>query len=183
MGNMDNLQIAPYADMFGFNLRMTEISAAIVRAQLARRDELIGRRVYNAVQLATKLREEVPGLKPQSARPFYTHTHYVLPILFEEDVWGVHRDKVVAAVKAELMPCAGREYEGVTIGAGYIKPIHMMPVFQSRGYQSSTPICDDLWRNRLIVTHRFFGPNAVNQDLQDVVDAFMKVWDNREELA
>lgn len=184
---------------FGFNLRMTEMSAAIVRAQLARRNDLIGTRVMNAHFFAA-LTAGVEGIKYPEVPDGYTHTHYVYPLLFDQEVWGVHRDKVVAAIKAELEPCACRPWEGVPIGGGYIKPIWRMPVFRERGYGKDityikagdkhlsetdidlTPNCTKLWKDDLIVCHRFFGPNATSESIKDVADAFVKVWENRDEL-
>lgn len=184
-----------YHKLFGFNLRMTEINAAILRAQLSRKEELVWTRVDNVRKLL-KLLSGVPGLYQPVILAGCEHTFYVCALRFDESVWGVHRDKVVNAVKAELMPCAGREYEGVTISGGYIKPIWRMPLFNDyvethlhqvhqdfvKGIFSVTPICDLLWRDKLIVTHRFFGPNATEEDLRDVADAFRKVYTYREEL-
>ena len=197
------------SNLFGFNLRMTEVSAAIVRVQLSRREWLIGQRVKNAHELKIML-NKIPEIHPGFYTPKMgiTHTHYVIPLLFNiSKHWGVHRDIVVEAVRAELMPCAGREWEGVPVGGGYIKPIWRMPLFQSKScvheyygeypmmgdeplrtrtiypYRKvKTPVCDRLWQEDLIIIHRLFGPNADEQNLRDVADAFCKVWENREEL-
>lgn len=173
--------------LFGFNLRMTEVNAAIMRVQLDRSWKLQMDRAINIICL-TSLLKEIPGLSlpHRNMEKGFIHTFYVLPMIFDEMKWGIHRDKVVKAVKAELMPCAGREGDGVTIGAGYIKPIWRMPVFLTRNYSldmpSPTPVCDRLWRDELIIMHRFFGPNAGMGDMEDIAAAFKKVWDNRKEL-
>ena len=178
------LDFQNYSSMFGFNLRMTEINAAIVRVQLFKLQRLLVSRVINAVRLSLLL-SEIPGLHlPHFIERYNTHTLYVLPVLFNEDVWGIHRDIVINAVKAELMPCAGREEEGVTINGGYITPIWRMPVF-NKLYPSGiscTPNCDELWRDKLIVIHRLFGPKAQKKDMENVAAAFEKVWNNKEEL-
>lgn len=175
--------------IYGFNLRMTEIQAAMVRVQLRKFDDLLSKRLNNVSDLLYFL-NELPGLKIHNmVRPDgYRHSYYALPLLFDQEVWGVHRDIVVNAVKAELMPCAGRADEGVTISNGYIKPIWRMPVFSDLHVKhldlevSLTPICDKLWKDDLILLHRFFGPNAEPGDMGQVADAFKKVWDNKEEL-
>lgn len=203
--------------MYGFNFRMTEVSAAIVRAQLARRHELIDVKVKNAEYLQRGI-GDIPGLLTpikmtacsQEMLPVgYTHTYYVLPLLFDKASWdGASRDRVVRAVREELASCTGREYEGVPIRAGYIKPIWRMPVFgytyqkQCLGDEEDftsdtfcskdgilwereslkTPVCDDVNENDLIIIHRLYGPKADKESLDDVVRAFEKVYLNRGEL-
>lgn len=176
-----------YSDVFGFNLRLTEINAAIVRVQLLKMDDLIEKRLNNVNNLLRYLSEIVPAIELIKNPKGYSHTYYVLPIKFVESEWGIHRNKVVEAVKAELMPCDGRIDEGVTIGNGYIKPIWRMPVFATKyplddKFSSPTPVCDRMWRDELIIMHRFFGPNAENGDMGHVADAFKKVWKYKDEL-
>lgn len=177
--------------MFGFNLRMTEVNAAIMREQLKRRDELISKRVDNAI-LFWDMIKNIPGFIRPEVPEGYKHSYYVFPLLYNQIAWdGLNRDCVLEAVRAELMPCAGREWEGVPIGGGYIKPIWRMPLFDNPNYQYTTPpgkeitltrVCDGLWKWTMVVCHRFFGPMADKQSIQDVATAFHKVWDNREEL-
>lgn len=165
--------------IFGFNLRLTEIQAQMILGQLARNRTRERRRITHVEFLQDGL-GKIPGLSIPPVRPGCTHTYYVMPLEFDETVWGVHRNRVVEAVKAELKPCKGREHEGVPIGAGYIKPIYRMPVFNVQ--EPICPVCEDKFNNKLIVMHRFFGPEASLQDLSDVVSAFEKVWENRGEL-
>lgn len=170
--------------LFGFNLRLPEISAAIVRVQLAKMDVMIQQRVDNVAYLVNRLKD-IPCLEMPAVREGATHTYYVLPIKykstgFEDASMAVHRDKFVAAVKAELKPVTDRESEGVTIGAGYIQPIQSMPLFDRS--LDETPECRRQWQDELVIIHRMFGPAATRRDLDDIVAAFTKVWENRKEL-
>lgn len=179
--------------LFGFNLRLPEISAAIVREQLRKMDDLIGRRVDNVAYLVDKLRG-IPCLEMPAVREGATHSYYVLPLKYKYDVFHhhadpgyeggvaerIHRDKFVAAVKAELQPVKDRESEGVTIGAGYVRPIQSMPLFGRS--LDETPECRRQWQDELIIVHRMFGPLASRKDLDDIAAAFAKVWENREEI-
>lgn len=183
-------QFAPtrFRSLFGFNLRLTEINAAIMRVQLAKMDWLIKQRVDNVDYLVNRLKD-IPCLEMPKVRPGATHTYYVLPLKYRavEMYLGshrdikIHRDKFVAAVKAELQPVMGRESEGVTIGCGYIKPIQSMPLFGRS--VDETPECKRQWADELIILHRFFGPMASRKDLDDVANAFEKVFEFRKELA
>lgn len=170
--------------LFGFNLRLPEISAAIVRVQLAKMDWLVRTRQENVTYLVDRLKD-IPCLEMPTCRPGATHSYYVLPLKykltgFEDASMAIHRDKFIAAVKAELMPVKDRENEGVTIGCGYIRPIQSMPLFGRE--LDETPECRRQWQDELVILHRFFGPNASRKDLDDVANAFEKVWTNREEL-
>jgi len=173
--------------MYGFNLRMTEICAAIVRVQLARMDAMIQQRVDNVAHIVNRLKH-IPCLGMPAVRPGCTHTYYVLPLKYKaaEMYLGshrdihIHRDLFVNAVRAELKPTKDRESEGVTVGGGYCRPIQNMPLFDRS--LDETPECTRQWADELIIVHRMFGPNASRRDLDDICNAFEKVWDNREEL-
>lgn len=182
-----------YSKIVGLNLRMTEISAAIVRVQLAKMDMMINHRIENVNYLVNKLKN-IPCLSMPEIRENCTHTYYVLPLKYKNwiaDEYGdrhsekgyklpIHRDKFIDAVKAELKPVKDRENEGVTIGCGYIKPIQSMPIF-NRSLDETTE-CARQWQDELIIIHRMFGPMASRKDLDDIYFAFEKAWNNRNEL-
>ena len=166
------------SNMFGFNLRLTEIQAAIALAQLTQFDELLKARLRNIEYLIKGLGQN-PCLEMPKIRDDCTHSFYVLPIKYHSD-YNIPRNRFVDAVKAELQPVTDRENEGVPIGNGYIKPIYRMPLFNMQ--QAIAPVCEDIYNNELIIIHRLFGPNADEKSLEDVVAAFWKVWMHREEL-
>lgn len=171
-----------YKGMYGFNLRLPEISATIVRVQLQKMDHMIQQRIDNVAYLVDKLKD-IPCLEMPKIREGCTHSYYVLPLKYDGvrgDMADIHRDKFVAAVKAELKPVTDRESEGVTVSGGYIRPISSMPLFERS--LDETPECTRQWRDELIIIHRMFGPMASRRDLDDIANAFVKVWENREEL-
>lgn len=175
---MDHLRSIQYRTMFGFNLRMTEIQAAIIRAQLTKFDTLLTQRLGNVIFLESAL-DEIPAIQRPSTRLNCTHTYYVLPFFWDrEKADGLHRDEYIKAVKAELVPRADRDEEGVQIGCGYIKPIHLMPLFDS---SLCFPNVEALWKTRLFLT-LYHAPNSTIEDMKSVAEAFHKVWDNKEEL-
>lgn len=166
---------------FGYNLRMTEMQAAIALAQVHKRDTLITKQVNNANYLIGGLRD-IPCLTMPKIRKDCTHTYYVIPLKYSKGAAdGINREKFVQAVRAELAPCAGRVQEGVPIRAGYITPICDMPYYNGYG-KWDIPVCRDVQDRELVIIHRLFGPMATAKELDDVVEAFYKVWANREEL-
>jgi len=185
-------------NMIGFNYRMTEIEAAITHAQLRKLPKLVDTRIQNVSYIEEGL-SDIPCLTAPRIRDDCTHVFYQHAFLFNEEVAGCHRNKFVEALGAELMPITLRESEGVKVGCGYVKPIYLLPMFQekiaygSNGFPWSAsdreysysrgicPIVEDLHFNTLI-THAYMHPGMKKGDLDDVITAFHKVWENRYEL-
>jgi dTDP-4-amino-4,6-dideoxygalactose transaminase len=183
-------------NMVGFNYRMTEIEAAIARCQLKKLPDLLTQRLANTMYLNQKL-AEVPCILPTKIRPNCKHAFYVHPLTFDETIAGMHRNRFIDAVKAELPPTLLREESTVLLSYGYVKPLYLQPLYQERiafgrdGYpfnlsnvmypKGLCPITEDMHYNRLI-THEFMRPGMTQSDMDDVVAAFAKVWENREEL-
>ena len=134
------------------------------------------------------LRRELEDISPISKTPKRSHatnSYYVQAFKWENDC-GIHRDIYINAVKAELAPEEGRENEGVPIGCGYIKPLYLFPIFQKfenkKNYQKgSCPVAEELWENDLFF-HRLLGMNINKEHLDDIIEAFWKVWLCRDEL-
>jgi dTDP-4-amino-4,6-dideoxygalactose transaminase len=165
----------------GFNLRMTEIQAAIARVQLRKLDEFVERRLENVVRLCNGLRG-IPAISLPKVRPKTMHTFYCVPFRWDKDkADGLHRDRFIAAVKAELKPCAGRKHEGVPISCGYTTPIHRMPFYASR-YDVSLPVVERCAAETVFIIHRLIGQGADRKSIDDVIAAFHKVYELRKEV-
>ena len=181
-----------YSDLWGFNMRMTEIQAAILQEQLNRLDGFIQRRQANANYLATQL-IDIPPIWEAPIRPGCTHSYYVQAFLWQQqEAEGIRRGTFINAVKAELTGMDGRESEGVRIGNGYIKPLYRMPIFENqtkhlllKQMESDPaklfPNVERLWKDELFL-HLYLAMPTAKVDLDDIVRAFHKVWDNREEM-
>src|SRR3989338_830403 len=187
-------------NMVGQNLRMLELQAAIGRAQLQKLDSLIVARQKNCSYLEERLRD-MPGIRVAPTRPDATHVYYVYPFLFDEDVVGVPRDIFVQAIAAELPETKLRRREGALINAHFGKPLYQFPIFRqpiafgSHGYPFKSPfykgkanyergICpvsERLYESSLFVTE-MMRPGMSKKDLDDVVEAFHKVYRHRDEL-
>jgi len=177
-------------DMVGFNMRMTELNAAIVSEQLKKFDKLLHQRMNN-VQVLSYYLNEIPPITFSPTRPHCTHSYYCCTFQWDSDLAdGLHRNIFINAVKKELPPRIHRESEDVQIGNGYIKPVYLFPLFQDLSHKNyeiknykmeSCPTCEDLWQNKLFLT-LYHAPNSTPDDCMDVVKAFQKVWENRKEL-
>jgi dTDP-4-amino-4,6-dideoxygalactose transaminase len=134
---------APIRDpvnMIGYNFRMTELSAAVGRSQLARIDVEVGRRQKLAERLSAGLRD-LEGLTVPAVRSGCRHVYYAWAMRVDEGVLGVTREEFSRALTAEGFPHA----------AGYVKPLYLLPVFQRR-----IAIGRDGWPFTL--TERQYGP-------------------------
>ncbi len=181
-------------NMVGFNYRMTEIEAAIAREQLKKLPALIKQRLKNVAYLNEKL-SQIPCLKIPKIRENSQHAFYVHPLQFDENIAKVHRDTFIDAVKKELPRTLLREESEVLLSYGYAKPLYMLPMYQERiafgeypfnlsdvDYKNvKCPVVEDMHYNRL-VTHEFMRPGMLESDMDDVVKAFKKVWEHRDEL-
>ena len=187
-------------NMIGFNYRMTEVEAAIARQQLKKLDGLLETRLENVKYLSEKL-SEMPFLEMPKVREDTKHVFYMHVIKYNKELLGISREKFVEAVKAELTPFEMRETEGVKIGCGYVKPIYLMPMYQkligygNEGYPFKSPlykgvvnyskgicpVCEDMYFEK-VITNEFMLPSMTKEDMDDVVEAFKKVWENRIEL-
>ena len=186
-------------NMIGFNLRMTELEAAIAREQLKKLSALLLLRQENVTYLNSQL-NQIPCLTMPAVRKGAEHASYLHAVKFSSDLAGVARERFVEAVKAELAPTMGHDDE-VYIGCGYVKPIYLEPLYQNlvgygdKGCPFKCPwykgelnyakgLCPTAERMHFdeIITHEFIRPPMTRQDLDDVAMAFIKVWTNREEI-
>jgi perosamine synthetase len=187
-------------NMVGQNYRLTEVLAAIGREQLKKLDRLIKERRKNCEYIAKRC-QDMPGFGPNRVREGTTHVYYMQSFGYQEEVVGVPRERFVAALKAELPPAKLQEEEGTLIGGGYVKPIYLMPIFQkkiafgSKGFpfqsefykgearyeKGMCPVVEN-WYEKRLITHDNMRPGMSKKDLDDVVDAFHKVYEHRVEL-
>lgn len=193
--------VANLINMVGFNFRLGEIEAAIGRSQLKKGPRLVAERQANVRYLESKL-VGIPWLGMPKIGPAGDHVYYAHPMSFSASIAGVSRETFVKAVKAELPPTKLREAEGPLLGAGYVRPLYMTPLFRKMiGYGTvqcpfkcphydgkpdySDGICpnaEDAHFNRLI-SHELMRPPMSRADLDDVANAFHKVADNLHRLS
>jgi len=177
-------------NLIGFNYRMGEIETAIGSAQLRKLETLLAPRIAAADYLTERLRE-LPGLTPPVVRERVRHGYYVYALKYDAGATGVPRERFAAALKAE----------GIPVFEGYVEPIYLQPVYQQRigfgrdgfpftypGYKGELhyepgicPVTERLHFAELLYTNVCHA-NISEQDLNDVVTAFERVYDQRKNL-
>jgi len=182
-------------NMIGFNYRMTEMEAAVARCQLKKLKPLIEERQRNCEYLIEKL-SDIPAITTPHIREGSTHAFYVFASRFNAGIAGISRETFINAVKAELSVTELREGEGVLISCGYVKPLYLLPMYQNKmAYGTggepfteendySPGICPVTERMHFeeLFSHELIRPPMTQDDLNAVVEAFNKVWENKGEL-
>ena len=179
----------------GFNFRMTEIDAAIGIEQLKKLPKLIDERIIKANFLNDNL-GKLNGLTMPFSEVDSKHVYYVHAIKFNQEILGVHRNKFVNAIKAELPSAVLREDTPI-IASGYVRPLYLLPLFQQKATHCSfncskyegevnynlgtCPITEEMHFNQLF-TNEYMRPGMSKDDMNDVIEAFNKVIDNIDEL-
>jgi dTDP-4-amino-4,6-dideoxygalactose transaminase len=181
-------------NMLGFNYRMGEIEAAIARTQLKKLPTLVEQRRENIIYLEKKLKN-LPFLELPKVRSKATHSYYVHVMKYDKTITNITREKFVEAIKAELPATILRDDSDVLLGQGYVKPIYLEPMYKekicfgeypfnltNRVYKKGDcPICENMHYSSLI-THELIRPGMSKKDLDDVIGAFYKVWENIDEI-
>jgi dTDP-4-amino-4,6-dideoxygalactose transaminase len=175
-------------NLIGYNFRLGEIEAAIGAVQLDRLAERVESRQHAAATLDAGL-AELRGLATPKVVAGGTHVYYVYGMLIDVDALGITRERIVDALRAEGVPA---------LAAGY-QALHLLPIFRhkiayGRGGMPWTlaerdivygpgqcPVTEDYHARRFIGLNlclQQFGP----ADVELVIAAFRKVWDNLETL-
>jgi dTDP-4-amino-4,6-dideoxygalactose transaminase len=182
-------------NLIGYNYRMTEVECAIGIEQLKKLPSLLQQRLENVAFLNEKLSafpafEILPMLNDGSV-----NTYYVYPVKFNKTIAGIQRNKFVDALKAEIPSAVLRETAPL-IGAGYVKPLYLQPIYQQKASWAYHPalykgnvdyspgICPvaEKMHFEVLFTHEYMRPGMTKDDMMDVVNAMEKIFENINEL-
>ena len=177
-------------NMIGYNFRLGEIECAIGIEQLKKLKSLINTRQSAAERLTNGL-QNLEGLTVPVVNEECTHVYYVYPIVLDCNKLGVSREKIVKALEAEgisgLMP-------------GYAN-IHLLPMFQqkiaygSSGFPWSSDVCKrevsykkgicpiaEKLHDETFLGFEMCLHDLANEEIDLVISAFIKVWQNLDRL-
>ncbi len=176
-------------NMIGFNFRLGEIEASIGIEQFKKMDGLIGDRIAKAEKLREGL-ANLKGLRLPIVKDECTHVYYVFTILVDEEELGCSRDVVFNALVSE----------GVPIGNSY-STLHLLPMYQNKiAYGSKGfPWVSEIYKGKVkydkgicpvaeeLNDKRYMGMGMCsyeysNKEIDSIIFAFKKVWDNIEIL-
>jgi perosamine synthetase len=182
--------VADLTNMVGYNFRLGEIESAIGIEQLRKLDGAVETRQRAAARLTEGLKN-LAGLRTPITKPGCTHSYYVYPMILDVDLIGVSRKTLVEALRAEGVP---------GLMAGYAN-VHLLPVFQqkiafgSAGFPWTSDICrreisyargicpvaEEL-HSRTFIGLEMCMNELPDEDVDSIVEAFKKVWENLDEL-
>jgi dTDP-4-amino-4,6-dideoxygalactose transaminase len=138
-------------EMLGFNLRMTDIAAAIGLVQLGKLDGFTATRQKNAEKLSAGLKG-IPGIVPPVTKTDCTHVFHQYTVRAEK------RDQLADFLKEKE----------IGTGVHYPIPIHKQPIYRELGYKDSMPVSE---KATLEVLSLPVHPALSRTDLQEIVKA------------
>jgi perosamine synthetase len=178
-------------NMIGYNFRLGEIECAIGIEQLKKLEKLTKTRQKRAERLTEGLRG-LDGLRLPVVKNNCTHVYYIFPLIVDVDKLGISRDLIIKALEAE----------GVSgLIAGYTN-IHLLPMYQKKiaygsngfpwtlketrqGIDYAKGICPvaEILHEKTFIGFQMCVHNLSNNDIDLIVSAFKKVWDNLDNLS
>lgn len=179
------------ANIIGCNFRMTELSAALGRAQLPRLAAVNAWRNGNHEVLVAEL-AELPWLTPPYVAPEVSYVSHVAAFLYDRQALGLSREVFIAALRAE----------GVPVGTGYTRTQYECPTFLRRiamgrhGFpwtagakpspvtyeRGQCPVAESLLGERFLWFYHVAHPSTAD-DMREVAAAIKKVGAHASELA
>ncbi len=118
-----------YHELLGYNFRMTDLQAAIGRAQLAKCERFTSQRIANAAFLNQTIRHPAvitPPVRPEVRHVFHQYTIRVT----------TNRDEAIRQLNAA----------GVGTAIFYPLPIPQQPLYQKLGIEADTPVANQIAR-------------------------------------
>jgi dTDP-4-amino-4,6-dideoxygalactose transaminase len=174
----------------GYNMRMTEIQAALLLSQLRRLPKQTETRYVNGEYFASEL-EKIGGISALKRDPRVTKRGYYFYLIRynASEFRGVSRDKFLQALQAE----------GIPAGTAHNQPLYQNPVF-SEMYFGRTghpircpmygkpldytkvhcPVAERVYKNEIVALGKDFLMERESVDL--VLEAIRKIKDNVDEL-
>lgn len=145
--------------LVGFNYRMTEVAAAVGRAQLGLIDEFSRIRRQNAAYLTGAI-SSLPGVTPPYVPPYVSSVFHQYTVSIDESTLGRSRDEIAALMKAA----------GVETGIHYPEPIYSQPALRER-FGAQAALCPATERAYRQVLSLPVHPGLTKDDLDHVVRA------------
>jgi len=180
-----------HTEVAGPKYRMNEFEAAVLLGQLPGVEERFARRNENAAYLTSKIKD-IPGLIPQKLYEGTTSgSFYLYPMSYRKEYFNdVDRDKFLKVVAAEGVSLSGYIAQGLH-REPWIEHILSQPVYKKmfsekrlKKYREETPCptCDTVCREMAMIWAS--GPLlGTKEDMDDVINALVKVYENRDKLS
>ena len=167
----------------GFNYRLSELHAAIIREQLTKLEYLNNKRLELVQQLSEGL-SKYNFLSTQRRIDLCKSTYYVYPLRFHYEKDGLKREEFITAVNAE----------GIHFFQGYVKPLYLQPLYQRKQlykydypfsakenqacqmnyFEGICPNAEKLHFQQMIINEHVRLPHT-SDDINDIIKAIEKV--------
>lgn len=122
-------EVEDISNMIGSNYRFTELQAAIGIEQFKKLKGFLAHRTKLGNYLDSRLKS-IPGLTIQQIESGSTHSYYMYPVRFDEELVGISRNLFLRAVTAELPK--SRFWDTTPFAEGYVKPLYLNPLYQKK---------------------------------------------------
>jgi perosamine synthetase len=189
--------VTDISNTLGSNYRFTELQAAIGIEQFKKLKGFLSHREELGKYLDSRL-VDIGGLSIQKLEEGSTHSYYMYPIKFNEDIMGINRNTFIKAVSAELPK--PKYWDTTPLTEGYVKPLYLNPIYQQKiaigkkgfpfnfnqgvDYDYSKGICpvtERLYEKELMLSP-LVREGLDKNDIKDFADAIEKVVSNIDEL-
>ena len=117
------------SNTIGSNYRFTEIQAAIAIEQFKKLHAILDHRKEIGAYLTTRL-SDINGLTVQHLEEGSTHSYYMFPIRYNQEVFGIPRNLFLRAVSAEFPK--PKYWDTTPLAEAYVKPLYLNPVYQQK---------------------------------------------------
>ena len=180
--------------ILGTKYRISTIHAALLNSQMDRIEEQARKRTENANYLTSRL-EEIPGIVPRKDYKETTRTaYYVYALRYKKEHFSdIPRKKFIAALRAEGIPCSWGlgvlegfpiNREGLieeALNSEFFSKLYSKQRLEKYREQNQCPESDRLSEEVMGFSGEFFL--GTTKDMDDIADAILKIYDNRDKLA
>jgi perosamine synthetase len=186
------MEVKNIVNILGYNFRMTELEAAVAVEQLKKAERLVKHRRMLCKHLDKRLKG-VLGITTPKVREGCTHDYLLYVLKYDSIVVGISKEEFMKRLDAEGIKMKVDDTRHVPPIGGFVKPIHLNPIFQEKTYlkygypwtykewngqvsyeKGICPVVEDLWQNSLIAINAIYPP-ITKSDIDDIADAIIKV--------
>lgn len=176
--------------MFGWNYRLGDVHVAILQAQMDRLDEVTMSRQKMAAEFRELLHSNVKGLRVLEPDPRQTRLHAYQTVMKYDPTQfgGVHRDRFLEALEAEGVGFHGDFYTALHEHELMDAKSDQYPMLRERygdgihSVRGNFPVSVKAGYHEAVWMHYSYL-SGTRKDLEDIVEAILKVQSNVGELA